>query len=234
MTSSSDTQPLATIHSHPASPTATAAPHSPRVRGRRRGLRWLISIAVTAIVVAGIGILGIMALIYWQARTDEARPADAIVVLGAAQYNGRPSPVFQARLEHALDLYNQGLAPVVVVTGGKSPGDQFTEGETAEAWLIDRGVPQEAIRVEWEGRSTWESLQGIPAVYAPEEGDRVIAVSDGFHLFRSELMLRELGYSAYSSAAPGSPIEQGSPTEFGYIAREAGAVLVFLPEMLFG
>jgi uncharacterized SAM-binding protein YcdF (DUF218 family) len=184
-------------------------------------------------VVVVVGLAGLITLIYWQARTDEAQPVDAIVVMGAAQYNGRPSPVFRARLEHTLDLYRAGLAPIIVVTGGRSPGDQFTEGAVAETWLIERGVPPEAIRVENEGRTTWESVRGIPSVFPAEASARVLAVSDGFHLFRSELMLRNLGYSAYSSAAPGSPIDPWSPVEFWYVVREAGAVLAFLPEMLF-
>ena len=225
-----DTQPLAPIHPHPTTRGSAPARKQASTR-RRRGMRWLASVALTLITVLVLGTVGLMGLIYWQARTDEARPADAIVVMGAAQYNGRPSPVFRARLEHALDLYNRGLAPVIVVTGGSSPGDQFTEGDTAAAWLADRGVPPEAVLVEREGRNTWDSVQGVPALL-PVEGSDVIAVSDGFHLFRSELMLRELGYSAYSSAAPGSPIEPGSAAELWYVIREAGGVLAFVPEML--
>jgi uncharacterized SAM-binding protein YcdF (DUF218 family) len=226
-----DTQPLAPIHPHPTSPTLARDRRRSPARGR--GARWLLSIALTLATVLIVGIAGLVTLIYWQARTDEARPVDAIVVMGAAQYNGRPSPVFRARLEHTLDHYNAGLAPVIVVTGGSQPGDQFTEGDVAQAWLVERGVPSEAIRVEREGRNTWDSVRGIPALLPAEEETRVLAVSDGFHLFRSELMLRELGYSAYSSAAPGSPISPGSPAEFWYVIREAGAVLAFVPEMLF-
>lgn len=227
-----DTQPLAPIHPHPTSPAhARDRRQSP---ARRRRARWFLATTLTLATVFIVGIAGLVTLIYWQARTDEARPVDAIVVMGAAQYSGRPSPVFRARLEHTLDLYNAGLAPVIVVTGGSVPGDEFTEGDTAFAWLTERGVPPDAILVEREGRNTWDSVQGIPDLLPMEQGTRVLAVSDGFHLFRSELMLRELGYSAYSSAAPGSPITPGSPAEFWYVIREAGGVLAFAPERLFG
>ncbi len=195
--------------------------------------RWVVSIAVSLIVMAVAGIAGVMALVYLQARTDEARPVDAIIVLGAAQYNGDPSPVFRARLAHALELYNAGVAPRIVLTGGKQPGDQFTEAESGIAWLADRGVPMDAMLMENEGHSTWGSLQRVPAVL-PASGTRVLVVSDGFHLFRSELMLRHLGYTPYSSPVSDGPIKPWSPVEFSYVIRETGGVLVFLPTMIFG
>ena len=95
----------------------------------------------------------------WRAaRRDDARPSDAIVVLGAAQYDGRPSPVLAARLDHAIDLYDDGIAPVIVVTGGRQPGDRFTEATAAANYLHDHGVPDDAILRETTGRSSWESL----------------------------------------------------------------------------
>jgi len=196
--------------------------------------RWVVSICLALVVIAVAGIVGLMGMIYIQARTDEARPVDAIVVMGAAQYNGRPSPVFEARLTQALALYNAGMAPTIVVTGGKQPGDAYTEAESATGWLVERGVPEGAILMEDEGASTWASLEGVPAVLPPDDDTSVLVVSDGFHLFRSEMMLRELGYRAYSSPAPDSPIEPWSPVEFGHVIRETGGVLVFLPKMVFG
>lgn len=194
--------------------------------------RWALSIVLSLIVVSTAVIGGVTAMIYYQARTDEARQVDAIIVMGAAQYNGRPSPVLEARLEHALSLYNEGMAPVIVVTGGSQPGDAFTEAEAGYAWLLDRGVPESAIFMENEGRSTWESIQGVADVLPPESAERALVVSDGFHLFRSELMMRHLGYEAYSSPTTISPIRAWSPTEFSYVVRETGGVLVFLPTML--
>ena len=192
---------------------------------------WTISIISAALVMIVAGVLGIVGMIYFQARTDEARQVDAIVVMGAAQFNGRPSPVLRARLDHALALYNAGLAPVIVVTGGKQPGDVFTEAESGYQYLVDRGVPGSAIVLENEGRSTWESVQGIPAVLSTDAAERVLVVSDGFHLFRSELMLREVGYEPFGSAATDSPIEPWTVTELGYVVRETGGVIVFLPEL---
>jgi uncharacterized SAM-binding protein YcdF (DUF218 family) len=237
MTTSGDTQPLPSLHPHPnplvTDRTESRNPAPTRARRRRAG-RWLVATVLSvALAVAG-GIVGVMALVYIQARTDETRPVDAIVVMGAAQYNGRPSPVFLARLEQSLALYNDGVAPVIVVTGGKQPGDAYTEAEVAQAWLSERGVPEGAIRMENAGRTTWGSVQGVPEVLSVEGGTRVLVVSDGFHLLRSELMLREVGYDAYSSPAPGSPIEAWTPVEFGYVVRETGGVIAFLPKILFG
>jgi vancomycin permeability regulator SanA len=196
-------------------------------------MRWLVSLALTAAIFVVGTILGVATLVYIQARTDEARPVDAIVVRGAAQYNGTPSPVFEARLEHALALYREGMAPKIVVTGGKQPGDVYTEAEAAQGWLVERGVPADAILAETAGRSTWGSIHGVPAVL-PVDGTSVLVVSDGFHLLRSELMFRELGYDAFSSPAPDTVIAAWSPEEFAYVIRETGGVLAFVPRMLFG
>ncbi len=235
MIDSGDTQPLPSLHP-PLSSAQTLAMPRPAGRARsrrRRALRWTTAILLTTLVLASGVIMGTAALVIIQARTDEARPVDAIVVMGAAQYNGRPSPVFEARLEHALMLYEEGIAPAIVVTGGKQPGDAYTEAETARQWFIDRGVPAEAILLENEGRSTRASIDAIPDVLPPH-GTSVLVVSDGFHLFRSELMLRDLGYEAFSSPAPDSPIRPWSGTELAYVVRETGGVLAFLPEMWFG
>lgn len=238
MIDTSDTQPLPAIHpDNPSrspqlkSPDSTTTVASP-ARKRRSIAKWALSLLALCIVIAVAGVFGIMTLIYVQARTDEARPVDAIIVLGAAQYNGRPSAVLQARLDRALELYTAGFAPQIVVTGGKQPGDAFTEAETGYLYLMERGVPESAIVLENQGRSTWDSLNGVPAVLSPEMAPSVLVVSDGFHLLRSELMLRELGYETWGSAATGSPIEPWSATEFSYVVRETGGVIVFLPKML--
>lgn len=178
-------------------------------------------------------ILGVMGAIYWEARHDDARPVDAILVMGAAQYNGDPSEVLEARLDHALELYRQGLAPVIIVTGGNQPGDAYTEAGTSEQYLIDRGVPPDAILMEDMGRDTWASMQNAATVAADRDIDTVLVVSDGFHLFRSERMAEAVGFDAYSSPTPGSPIEPWSGIEFSYVIRETGAVIVQIPDWLF-
>jgi uncharacterized SAM-binding protein YcdF (DUF218 family) len=153
---------------------------------------------------------------------DEAREAEAIVVLGAAQYDGVPSPVFRARLDHAADLYEQGLAPVVVVTGGGQPGDRYSEARAAAEYLYTRGVPDEAQRREVDGRSSWESLSAA-ARFLREEGiDRVLLVSDRWHSYRIESIARDEGLDAYTSPTPTSPYTFG--TTLQRMVRETGAV----------
>lgn len=180
-----------------------------------------------AIILAGLFLVG---AIYQQARTDAVQPAQAIVVLGTAQYNGWPGPVFQARLDHALDLWQQGLAPLIVVTGGKMPGDGYTEAEAAWAYLTNAGVPPEAIIMENAATDTWESMQGISAILQPLGITEVILVSDGFHLFRSRMMARDVGLHATGSAAASSPIRIGGGGEFSYVVREAAGVVAHLWE----
>lgn len=198
-------------------------------RGHRK---WVVAIAAVLGLLALL-VLGIMAAIYAEARGDEARPVDAIIVLGAAQYNGQPTDVFESRLQHGLDLYNRGLAPVIIVTGGKQDGDAYTEADTGRQWLVNRGVPEGAILMENQGRDTWENIRGA---YDAAEGRNVrsvLLVSDGFHLFRAERMAEAVGFDAYTSPAPDSPIRPWSGVEFSYVIRETVAVIVQIPRWLF-
>ncbi len=205
----------------------------PRVaKPRFRRATWVRSLLLTAVFVLALIPLLIAGAVIWQARTDEARRVDAIVVLGAAQYNGRPSNVLSARLDHAFDLYEQGIAPTIVVTGGRAEGDTYTEAESGSMYLQERGVPDSAILMESEGTDTWTSMQGVADVLRDTDLHRILLVSDGFHLLRSELMARELGLEAYSSAAPDSPIRRWSGAELAYVIRETGGIVVFAPKML--
>jgi uncharacterized SAM-binding protein YcdF (DUF218 family) len=163
-----------------------------------------------------------------QAHLDQAGPADAIVVLGTAQFNGYPGPVLRARLDRALDLYWQGLAPLIIVTGGRMQGDQFTEAEAAQTYLIDAGVPPEAILLENAGRDSWESMQSVAAMAGDYGLSRVLLVSDGFHLFRLKMMARDLGMDSIASPATNSPIVPGGAGERAYMVREAGGVVEHL------
>jgi uncharacterized SAM-binding protein YcdF (DUF218 family) len=162
--------------------------------------------------------------IYYQARDSKARSVDAIVVMGAAQFNGTPSQVFQARLDTALSLYRQGLSPLIVVTGGRLAGDQFTEAESGRKFLIDRGVPADAVLMESVSHNTSESFRGVARLLGPRDAESILIVSDGFHLLRSKLLARDEGFKAYGYAAENSPIEPGSVTELRYVIREAIAV----------
>jgi uncharacterized SAM-binding protein YcdF (DUF218 family) len=178
-------------------------------------------------VLVGMLSLVILALtILNQARKDEARPADAIVVLGAAQWNGSPSTILKARLDHAYDLYASGYAPMIVLTGGTGPGDSYSESEVSKAYLQKRGIPASAMRTV-DGLTSWQSLQEARASDL-RDGEHVILVSDPFHMFRVKHMSEDLGLVAYTSPTRTSPIRPNTPTEYRYVAREVGAYLAYL------
>jgi uncharacterized SAM-binding protein YcdF (DUF218 family) len=130
--------------------------------------------------------------------------ADVIVVLGAAQYDGTPSPLLKSRLIHALNLYNAGLAPKIAVTGGKQSGDRFTEAAASKRWLTDRGVPAANIISETTGHSTWESLENLAPVLRDAGIERVIVSSSAWHVQRCVLTFRELGFTAEPAGASGT------------------------------
>ncbi len=144
--------------------------------------------------------------VWWAARHDHARPSDAIIVLGAAQYDGRPTDVFKARLDHAAALYKEGIAPLVVVTGGKQEGDRFTEAQSGANYLHGKGVPDSAILRETTGRSSWESLAASARVLDELGRKTVVLVSDPFHSLRIEAIADELGLDAVTSPTGTSPI----------------------------
>jgi uncharacterized SAM-binding protein YcdF (DUF218 family) len=127
-------------------------------------------------------------------RSDGSRPSDAIVVLGAAQYDGRPSPQLAARLDHTVTLYENAIAPMIVVTGGKLPGDRFTEAEASRDYLVEQGVPDVAIVLENLGATTYESLEAV--VDLVDDGAEVVLVTDPYHALRSRLIADEVGLDA--------------------------------------
>jgi uncharacterized SAM-binding protein YcdF (DUF218 family) len=143
----------------------------------------------------------------WRAADEDDRSrTQAIIVLGAAQYDGRPTDVFRARLDHAAALWRQGIAPKIVVTGGKQPGDRFTEAEAGAAYLHDLGVPDDAILRETTSRSSWESLAASARFLQKNGIKEVTLVSDPFHMRRLELIADELGFDAHTSPTRTSPI----------------------------
>ncbi|HBY64456.1 MAG TPA: YdcF family protein [Solibacterales bacterium] len=139
-----------------------------------------------------------------QSEVDEAQPADAIVIMGAAEYRGRPSPVLKARLDHGLQLFQKGLAPRIITTGGAGGDPVFTEGEVGRAYLIKRGVRSEAIVVEPEGESTVHSTTAVAEIMRRMNLRSLILVSDGYHIFRAKRMLERQGLTVYGSPRPGS------------------------------
>jgi uncharacterized SAM-binding protein YcdF (DUF218 family) len=144
--------------------------------------------------------------VWWAARHDDTRRSDAIVVLGAAQYNGRPTEVFEARLDHAADLYHDRVAPLIVVTGGKQTGDMFTEATSGANYLHEKGIPDQAILRETTSRSSWESLSAAARVLQNRDAKEVVLVSDPFHALRIRSIANELGLDAVTSPTRTSPI----------------------------
>ncbi len=185
---------------------------------------WAPRLLLSVFVLLSGSILVLVLLVYNEARSDDAGPADAIVVLGAAQFNGVPSTVFRARLDTAASLYRQGAAPTIVVTGGRMEGDQFTEAETGRNYLVSQGVPEDAILLEHLSSNTRESMERVGEILLDRDMTRVLIVSDGFHLFRSRLLAEEQGFSVQTSHAEMSPIRPGSALEFQYVVREAFAL----------
>ena len=137
--------------------------------------------------------------VWQQSRQDEVVGADAIVVLGAAQYDGEPSPIFKARLDHAAYLFGQELATTVIVTGGKQPGDRFTEAEAGENYLTGIGIPPEVILSESEGRTTWDSMQAVGDIAHDNGIESLLLVSDPMHSERIKRMATDLGFEAHAS-----------------------------------
>jgi uncharacterized SAM-binding protein YcdF (DUF218 family) len=153
-------------------------------------------------------------------QNDQRRPADAIIVLGAAQYNGRPSPVLRARLNHALDLYREGYAPLVVVTGGVGRGDTTSEAIVGRRYLIARGLSEDAVVAQPVGRNTMTSMTAVGAWLHGRGLRRVLLVSDPFHMFRLRLEARRNDLEAYTSPTESSPISDNPVLELRYLFAE--------------
>lgn len=192
-----------------------------------RRSRGVVAVAATAatVVLAAIG-YGLISLyqVWSTGRSYQARPVDAIVVLGAAQYDGRPSAQLAARLDEVVRLWPAGHAPVVIVTGGKQPGDRFTEAEASARYLVERGIPETAILAENEGRTTYESMRAVAALLAARDDHSVLLVTDPFHSLRSRLIAEEVGLEAY--VAPTSTSVIRGANSFVKHVREAGGVAI--------
>jgi uncharacterized SAM-binding protein YcdF (DUF218 family) len=167
---------------------------------------WIVAIALLcAVVGVGVKINRVAGEIQRQSVIDEARPADAIIVLGAAEYRGKPSPVLEARLNHALFLYLKNMAPRIITTGGAGGDPVFTEGSVGRAYLTERGVPPEAVIVEREAESTAQSVAAVAEIMRRMSLQSAIVVSDGYHIFRVKRMLESSGLQVYGSPRPSAP-----------------------------
>lgn len=190
-----------------------------------RGRRLLRRVAVAAVVVPVLYFAATFVHVWQTSRTDGARRAQAVIVLGAAQYDGRPSAVLRARLDHAAGLYHRKIAPVVVVTGGKAQGDRFTEAAASANYLHAKGVPDGAILREATGRTSWQSLAASARFLITDRGIRdVVLVSDPFHAARIRGIASELGFRAATSPTRRSPIKGLS--EFRHMVTETAQVSV--------
>jgi uncharacterized SAM-binding protein YcdF (DUF218 family) len=186
---------------------------------RRATRRWHDLALFAAALFVGYQ-LAVLVGLWWQGTRDERRPVEAILVLGAAQWNGAPSPVLQARLDHAIVLYRQGYAPHVAVTGGVGDGDVYSEAGVAAAYLRGQGIPADAILGEEQGRSSLESIRGVAALLGARGISRVLLVSDPPHMLRILRMAQAAGLDAYGSPATASPAVGSLEAHARFLLRE--------------
>ena len=186
------------------------------------------------VMVAVVGCLGVGVVagyatfrIWMQGQRDEQRPADAIVVMGAAQYDGRPSPLFAARLDHAVELFRAGIARRLIVTGGKADGDRTTEAATARAYAIAHGVPAADILGEDASRTTLESIRAVGTVLRDHGLKDAVFVSDRPHMLRVLRMAADEGITAWGSPTATSPIEHDPPGQIDATLHELGALVQY-------
>jgi uncharacterized SAM-binding protein YcdF (DUF218 family) len=190
MTLGTDDTPVAAV-----TPLAEGAGQPRRRNHLRRAL-----FALSLVVVVMVGYFGVSLYQVWSTgRGHYAGTADAIVVMGAAQYDGRPSPQLAARLDHVVELWPRGVAPLVVATGGNRPGDRFTEAQASAAYLEERGVPAQAMVLEDKGTNSYESLRGVAAVLHARGLSDVVIVTDPYHALRSKLIAEQVGLTAHVS-----------------------------------
>jgi uncharacterized SAM-binding protein YcdF (DUF218 family) len=199
-------------------------------RGRRPRIRrtsWSVRVVVGALVVAAFLVVGTAFRVWYVARADDRQPVDAVVVLGAAQYDGDPSSIFAARLRHAQALYDDGLAPRIITTGGGRSGDVYTEAEAGRRYLIGRGVPASAVVAVGEGMDTLGSLRAAAARARNDGWSSALVVSDPWHSLRARTMARDCGLQAWTSPTRSGPVVQTRETQARYIVRETAAVLYY-------
>src|SRR2546430_10730252 len=201
---------------------AKAAAQARRAAAQARRIAAIIRrlLTILVVVVFVLWIVSVSAVVMWSGR-DEARPAQAIVVLGAAQYAGKPSPVLRARLDHALDLWNRHLASLLILTGGTGAGDTTSEAAVGRTYARKRGVPDSAILVENEGRTTSESMRAVAGMLEVRGLQSALLVSDPFHMLRLRILARRFGFTPYTSPTQTSPISPNREERWKYIFSES-------------
>lgn len=189
--------------------------------------KWVRRIVLAMLLVIVVLVGYVWVHIWWVAREDQHPRSDAIIVLGASQYNGTPSPVFAARLDHAVTLYDEGVAPHVVTVGGKQPGDNYTEAQSGKIYLHHHGVPASAIVAVQTGSDTLGSLRAVEQRFRIEGWHSAVIVTDPWHCLRSRTMARDLGIQADTSPERTGPAVGSRITEVHYIARETEAYIYY-------
>lgn len=193
-----------------------------------RTVRMLLTSTITTVLVFWVGWMG--AVLLWS-TLDLARPAESIVVLGAAQYDGHPSPVLRARLDHAVDLWNRHMAQIVILTGGRGPGDTTSEAAVGRGYVKRHGIPDAAILLENEGRTTRASLLAVSRMLDNRGMKTAILVSDPFHMLRLWILSRRFGFTPYTSPTRTSPISPNREERWRYMLGESvKAPMTFLFE----
>lgn len=165
-------------------------------------LRSSLLFAVATAIALVSYVIVTFAVIWFEGNYDNGKTGDAIVVMGAAQYDGQPSPLLESRLAVALSLWQDQRAPLIALTGGKREGDRFTESEAGRMWLMKNGVPGDAVVMETVGQSTWQSVEALKPVLVDNEATRVLVVSSDWHIGRSAATLEDAGIDVVGSASP--------------------------------
>ena len=180
---------------------------------------------IAGLLLVVLLVVGVTAFrVWWVARQDHHPHSDAIVVLGASQFDGKPSTVFRARLQHAKALYDAGVAPLVITVGGGAPGDRTTEADAGAAFLRDRGVDTLPLG---KGRNTLQSLEALRIEFRKQGWTTAVLVTDPWHELRARRMASDLGIKASSSPTRTGPAVRDRGTEFRYVARETAAYLYY-------
>ncbi len=208
----------------------------PATRKRPSRARWVRRALFGAVLVAGLVVSGTAARVWQVARSDDQRPADVVVVLGAAQYNGKPSEVLEARLVHAQRLYARGVAKTIVTVGGAREGDAYSEAEAGKRWLLGsttrtgdakEPLPSDRVVALTTGSDTLGSIRAVAEEAKLQGWNSAVIVSDPWHSLRSRTMAQDFGLSAWASPTRRGPIVQTRETQINYIVRETGALLYY-------
>src|ERR1043166_2379759 len=171
----------------------------------RKSFPWILVFRAMAVGALTVWLLSITAVVIW-GRREAKRPAQAIIIMGAAQYRGKPSPVLRARLDHGIQLWRQGLARRIILTGGTGEGDTTSEAATGRRYAVEQGIPDTVLMLETDGRTTEESVRNAAALVVTQASRSVILVSDPFHMLRLSILARRFGLEPPTSPTPTSPI----------------------------